>query len=78
MRAMDPEDLIQRFMDPGHTYTYKECNRRGHEWGKRGWDLFPWGWRLPWLRRGCFKKCQGCGIYEWVQTRYWVWPKFRE
>lgn len=76
---MDPEDLIQRFMDPGFPYTYKECNRQGHDWAEREVEWFPYRWRLPWFRQAMFIMCQGCGIHQLVPgARAWVWPKFRE
>lgn len=76
---MEPEDLIQRFMRPGHTYTYRECSRRGHEWQEPRIMWFRWGWRLPWRTRSTFKVCRGCGIGRLVSgARHWVWPRFRE
>ncbi len=79
MTDPEDEDLIQRFMDPGHTYTYRECSQLGHFWGERGLEWFHWGWRLPWVRRSQFIRCSGCGIFQLVSgTRLWVWPRFRE
>jgi len=72
-----PEDIFQGFMEPGYKYTYWECSRRGHEWVKQPVQWFRWGWRLPWVQRNMFKKCQDCGIFQKLPGHHhWVWPKF--